>query len=128
VFEFVAISNEAAFSCAYSTLAKSRHRAAGRASNEGHAISRWLSGAATYAATHCVAYHALRDQDYGGARCGHQPGQSGNPKDRPKGSRNKLTEDFFGDLCDAWQAFGKPALLLALSGHSNERIQRRFRG
>jgi len=39
-----------------------------------------------------------------------KPGQSGNPKGRPKGSRNKLSEDFFRDLCDAWQAFGKPAL------------------
>jgi len=39
-----------------------------------------------------------------------KPGQSGNPKGRPKGSRNKLSEDFFRDLCEAWQAFGKPAL------------------
>jgi hypothetical protein len=30
---------------------------------------------------------------------------------RPKGSRNKLSEEFFRDLCDAWQAFGKPALM-----------------
>ena len=40
-------------------------------------------------------------------------GQSGNPKGRPKGSRNKLSEKFFRDLCDAWQAFGKPALMTA---------------
>jgi Family of unknown function (DUF5681) len=39
-----------------------------------------------------------------------KPGQSGNPKGRPKGSRNKLSEEFFRDLCDVWQAFGKPAL------------------
>jgi len=39
-----------------------------------------------------------------------KPGQSGNPGGRPKGSRNKLSEEFFRDLCDAWQAFGKPAL------------------
>jgi uncharacterized protein DUF5681 len=39
-----------------------------------------------------------------------KPGQSGNPRGRPKGSRNKLSEEFFRDLCDAWQAFGKPAL------------------
>jgi hypothetical protein len=39
-----------------------------------------------------------------------KPGQSGNPKGRPKGSRNKLSEEFFHDLCEAWQAFGKPAL------------------
>ena len=39
-----------------------------------------------------------------------KPGQSGNPRGRPPGSRNKLSEDFFRDLCDAWQVFGKPAL------------------
>ena len=39
-----------------------------------------------------------------------KPGQSGNPKGRPQGSRNKLSEEFFRDLCDAWQVFGKPAL------------------
>jgi hypothetical protein len=42
-----------------------------------------------------------------------KPGQSGNPKGRPQGSRNKLSEEFFRDLCDAWQAFGKPALMTA---------------
>ena len=41
----------------------------------------------------------------------YKPGQSGNPKGRPKGSRNKLSEQFFRDLCDAWGAFGKPALM-----------------
>jgi hypothetical protein len=39
-----------------------------------------------------------------------KPGQSGNPKGRPQGSRNKLSEEFFRDLCDAWQVFGRPAL------------------
>src|SRR3974377_1967417 len=43
----------------------------------------------------------------------YKPGQSGNPKGRPKGSRNKLSEEFFRNLCDAWQAFGKPALMTA---------------
>src|SRR5262249_53190796 len=42
-----------------------------------------------------------------------KPGQSGNPKGRPKGSRNKLSEEFFRDLCDAWQTSGKPALVTA---------------
>ncbi|MGB8445967.1 MAG: DUF5681 domain-containing protein, partial [Pseudolabrys sp.] len=40
-----------------------------------------------------------------------KPGQSGNPKGRPKGSRNKLSEDFVADLHEAWLAFGKPALV-----------------
>lgn len=31
-----------------------------------------------------------------------KPGQSGNPKGRPKGSRNKLSEDFLKDLRTLW--------------------------
>ncbi|MGA7038515.1 MAG: DUF5681 domain-containing protein, partial [Pseudolabrys sp.] len=40
-----------------------------------------------------------------------KPGQSGNPKGRPQGSRNKLSEDFLADLHDAWKAFGREALM-----------------
>jgi len=50
-------------------------------------------------------------------------GQSGNPKSRPKGSRNKLSEKFFRDLCDAWQAFGKPALMTAAWTHPVEFVR-----
>jgi hypothetical protein len=46
-----------------------------------------------------------------------KPGQSGNPKGRPKGSRNKLSEEFFRNLCDAWEAFGKPALMTVAWTH-----------
>jgi hypothetical protein len=49
-----------------------------------------------------------------------KPGQSGNPKGRPQGSRNKLTEDFFRD---AWQAFGKPALMTAAWTHPLEFVR-----
>jgi hypothetical protein len=52
-----------------------------------------------------------------------KPGQSGNPKGRPKGSRNKLSEKFFRDLCDAWQAFGKPALMTAAWTHPVEFVR-----
>ena len=53
----------------------------------------------------------------------YKPGQSGNPKGRPKGSRNKLTEDFFRDLSEAWQAFGKPALMTAAWTHPVEFVR-----
>lgn len=39
-----------------------------------------------------------------------KPGQSGNPKGRPKGSRNKLSEAFLSDAMDAWTENGKAAL------------------
>jgi len=52
-----------------------------------------------------------------------KPGQSGNPKGRPKGARNKLTEDFFRDLSEAWQAFGKPALMTAAWTHPVEFVR-----
>jgi hypothetical protein len=42
-----------------------------------------------------------------------KPGQSGNPKGRPQGSRNKLSEEFFRDLCKAWEEYGAAALTAA---------------
>ena len=39
-----------------------------------------------------------------------KPGQSGNPKGRPVGSRNKLTEKFLKDALEAWEERGPEAL------------------
>jgi hypothetical protein len=39
-----------------------------------------------------------------------QPGQSGNPAGRPKGSRNKLAETFLADMYEAWQTSGADVL------------------
>src|SRR5215470_3014957 len=39
-----------------------------------------------------------------------KPGQSGNPAGRPKGSRNKLAEDFLSDTYQQWQQRGSKAL------------------
>ena len=39
-----------------------------------------------------------------------KPGQSGNPTGRPKGSRNKLAENFLADAYQQWQQHGPKAL------------------
>jgi len=39
-----------------------------------------------------------------------KPGQSGNPAGRPRGSRNKLAEDFLSDAYQQWQQHGSKAL------------------
>ena len=40
-----------------------------------------------------------------------QPGQSGNPAGRPKGSRSKLSEDFFKALADDFENHGAAAII-----------------
>lgn len=40
-----------------------------------------------------------------------KPGQSGNPKGRPKGAKNKLGEDFLNDIHDLWKLNGKDYLV-----------------
>ncbi len=39
-----------------------------------------------------------------------KPGQSGNPTGKPKGSKHKLTENWWADLHSAWEAHGRIAL------------------
>lgn len=39
-----------------------------------------------------------------------QPGQSGNPAGRPKGSRNKLSESFLADVLNEWENHGAVAI------------------
>ena len=39
-----------------------------------------------------------------------QKGKSGNPKGRPKGSRNKLSEKFIADVEKDWRKHGKEIL------------------
>lgn len=39
-----------------------------------------------------------------------KPGQSGNPKGRPKNSKHKLNEDFLYELSESWAEGGKDVL------------------
>jgi hypothetical protein len=39
-----------------------------------------------------------------------KPGQSGNPAGRPKGSRNKLSEQFLTDVLNEWEQHGAVAV------------------
>jgi hypothetical protein len=39
-----------------------------------------------------------------------KPGQSGNPAGKPKGARNKLSEDFFKEMAKAFEDRGAAAL------------------
>jgi len=46
-----------------------------------------------------------------------QPGQSGNPAGRPKGSRNKLSENFIADLQRLWGDQGSSILQRVADEH-----------
>ena len=51
------------------------------------------------------------------------PGVSGNPSGRPKGSRNKLQEDFLRDLYADWHEGGKEALATMRAEKPNEYVR-----
>ena len=50
-----------------------------------------------------------------------QPGQSGNPKGRPVGSRNKLSEHFVTDLQELWDEQG-PEILRRVAEESPDKL------
>lgn len=49
-----------------------------------------------------------------------QPGQSGNPRGREKGSRNKLSDDFLQDLYTVWKESGLDVLKRAAENKPTE--------
>ena len=52
-----------------------------------------------------------------------QPRQSGNPRGRPKGARNKLTMEFFEDFYAAWQTHGATALEKVAETHPRDFVR-----
>ena len=52
-----------------------------------------------------------------------RPGQSGNPRGRPKGSRNKLGEQFLADIFDSWQVHGQTAIATVARNHPVEYLK-----
>lgn len=49
-------------------------------------------------------------------------GQSGNPAGRPKGSRNKLGEDFLRDMLEVWQTQGKDCIERTAKDHPEKLV------
>ncbi len=52
-----------------------------------------------------------------------QPGQSGNPAGRPKGSKNKLSEDFLRELYVVFQESGGEAIRRMCAEHPSDFVR-----
>lgn len=52
-----------------------------------------------------------------------KPGQSGNPKGRPKGARNKLGEAFLNDFLEDWEEHGATAIQTMRSERPHEYVK-----
>ena len=52
-----------------------------------------------------------------------QPGQSGNPKGRPKGAKNKLSEDFLSELSRVFREKGGEAIDRMCDEHPTDFIR-----
>ena len=52
-----------------------------------------------------------------------QPGQSGNPKGRPKGAKNRLSEDFLSELAKVFREKGGEAIEIMCAEHPADFIR-----
>lgn len=52
-----------------------------------------------------------------------QPGQSGNPKGRAVGTRQKLGEAFLTDMLESWQSSGKAAITAVLADRPQDYLK-----
>lgn len=63
-----------------------------------------------------------RKQDDPRSKSWFAPGESGNPKGRPKGSRNKLGEDFLSDMLTVWKEVGEDCIRRTAQEHPEKLV------
>jgi inosine-uridine nucleoside N-ribohydrolase len=54
--------------------------------------------------------HRFNERSKANLKPAWQPGQSGNPAGRQKGSRNRLAEELLSAFCEAWEERGRKSL------------------